>query len=443
MFGLSGVGNWTKDDFQKMNNVIVVHVDSECSASAPPPPHPPHPPATLSSQEQYDPSQQPGPSRIKPQIITSNNVMVTKSKPKFNQRDSMESIKLDANDTRLPPPPPPIDVRALQAAIFDEIDEDDQRPTSSASIPEGICYRQCTSYRLDPPLQNPVDLDVGFKIIAVADYNNGVHFVNFRGRVKKHFVSEPYRICGVRFREESGNDQVIMLTYLEQKWSIMVKTWPDMNTVQIIECPTEPLIMTWARRKITLLDKTIFLLATCDSCSAIWTLDLETFEWKTLVVERASPKKPISVTATLGNSFRRNKTTSDSKHAVYSDFDTKQWTDAERRVLLCQSEKSKLDILCINDKDKLTGSHTIKVKRKKNQQWIVKGPQLATFDSEQDIIVYDASGKIFWFDGSTYRIRKIIGDVGKSEVCAISVSNGWCYALCRHRLCIHAFMYKL
>ena len=70
-----------------------------------------------------------------------------------------------------------------------------------------------------------------------------------------------------------------MLTYLEQKWSVMVKTWPDLNTVQIAECPNEPQIMTWARRKITLVGKTIFLLATCDSCSAIWTLDLETFTW--------------------------------------------------------------------------------------------------------------------------------------------------------------------
>ena len=175
-----------------MNNVIVVHVDSECSASVPIPP------------EQYETSQ-PGPSRVKPPIAIVNN-SVTKSH--VSESDSVESIKLDANDVRLPPPPPPIDVRALQAAIFDEIDEDDQRPSSSASIPEGICYRQCTSYRLDPPLQNPVDLAVGFKLVAVADYDNGVHFVNFRGRVKKHFVSEPYRVCGVRFREEIGNEQV-------------------------------------------------------------------------------------------------------------------------------------------------------------------------------------------------------------------------------------------
>ena len=104
-----------------------------------------------------------------------------------------------------------------------------------------------------------------------------------------------------------------------------------------------------------------------------------------MVVERSTIKKPTSMSATLslGSSFRANKTTCDNKHAVYSDFDTLQWTDTERRILLCQLEKSKLDILCINETDKLTGSHTIKVKRKKNQQWIVKGPQLATFDSQQ------------------------------------------------------------
>lgn len=182
-----------------MNNVIVVHVDSECTASSG---------VSTSHEERYDPSI-PGPSRIKPPIITTcNDSITTVLKPQFCQTNSLESIKLEKNDTRLPPPPPPIDVQALQAAIFDEIDDDDQRPSSSASIQEGICYRQCTSYRLDPPLQNPVDLAIGFKLVAVADYDNGVHFVNFRGRVKKHFVSEPYRICGVRFREESENEQV-------------------------------------------------------------------------------------------------------------------------------------------------------------------------------------------------------------------------------------------
>lgn len=39
-------------------------------------------------------------------------------------------------------------------------------------------------------------------------------------------------------------------------------------------------------------------------------------------------------------------------------------------------------------------------------------------------------------------MNKIIGDVGKSEVCALEIDNGWCFALCRHRLCVHAFMYR-
>uniref|UniRef100_A0A7E5A0S0 Uncharacterized protein n=1 Tax=Panagrellus redivivus TaxID=6233 RepID=A0A7E5A0S0_PANRE len=377
----------------------------------------------------------PGPSTAPPVKL---NPVFTKT---LSESDSSES-GLGANDTRLPPPPPPIDVKALQAAIFDECnDNDDQRPSSSASQGTGMCYKKCTSYRLDPPLLNPVDLAVSFNMVAIADYDNGVHFVDFRGRVRRHLVTEPIRICGVRFRTSGEHQQVIMLAYCDQKWSIVVKTWPSLQDVKSVECPNEPQIMSWARRKISIIDNYLFLLGTCDSCSAIWTLDLEAYTWKTLIVERSTSKK-TSTGISLGSSFRMSGSNNDDTRGVYSDFDARAGTDAERRILLCQSEKSKLDILRINETDKLIGSNTIKMKRRKNQQWIINGPQLAVFDSEQDIIVYDASGKIFWFDGATYRIQKIVGDVGKGEVCALQAENGWCYALCRHRLCVHAFMYR-
>ena len=70
-----------------------------------------------------------------------------------------------------------------------------------------------------------------------------------------------------------------MLAYLEQNWTIMVKKWPDLSDVSAVECPLEPAITPWARRKITLLGNSLYLLGTCDSCSAIWMLDLNTLNW--------------------------------------------------------------------------------------------------------------------------------------------------------------------
>lgn len=70
-----------------------------------------------------------------------------------------------------------------------------------------------------------------------------------------------------------------MLAYLEQNWTIMIKKWPDLSDVSAVECPLEPAITPWARRKITLLGNSLYLLGTCDSCSVIWMLDLNTLNW--------------------------------------------------------------------------------------------------------------------------------------------------------------------
>ena len=57
-------------------------------------------------------------------------------------------------------------------------------------------------------------------------------------------------------------------------------------------------------------------------------------------------------------------------------------------------------------------------------------------------MLYDGSGKLFLFDGEKFRCKRIIGDMGKGEVGALAVKDGWCYALCRYKLSIEAFMYK-
>lgn len=172
-----------------MNNVIVVHVDNDCRVKG-------HNSTTKTKNSTYSRAEddiEPGPST---NLVNHVNDFVRT----LSESDSEESVGIGVNDKRLPPPPPAIDVQALQAAIL----EDEQRPSSSMSAGSGICYRQCTSYRLDGFLKNPTDLAVGFQLVAVADYDNGVHFVDFKGRIKKHYVSAPYRICGVRLRSDES-----------------------------------------------------------------------------------------------------------------------------------------------------------------------------------------------------------------------------------------------
>lgn len=101
-----------------------------------------------------------------------------------------------------------------------------------------------------------------------------------------------------------------------------------------------------------------------------------------MIVEKPTNKKS-GVGSTISSSFRGLTHSGDEKHSVYSDFDTKKWDENERRILLCELERSRLNILRVNDDDKLISSHSIKVKRKKDQQWIVKGPQLAIYDEKQ------------------------------------------------------------
>ncbi|KAI6177461.1 hypothetical protein M3Y97_00909700 [Aphelenchoides bicaudatus] len=244
---------------------------------------------------------------------------------------------------------------------------------SSCWIPsnDANSFVKCTGYVLSPPMANPVDMVVDGDFLAIADYDNGIHFVNNKECARRHFNTDPFRICGVQFwHDERDTRHVIMLAYVteSEKWTINVHSWPDFEEELIFECPAQPSVPTWARRKITLVDGLLYLLATSEQCSAIWTLQMSSSIWKTLIVERGRPQSTIGFN--FANSLLPNQ---------------------------------------------LVDKQTIKVKRRKNEKWIVQGPKLAVWDSERDIIVYDGSGKIFWFDGQNYRIRKIVGDIGRSE----------------------------
>ena len=167
--------------FEKMNNVIVVHVDTDCSAKDK---------VNNVTETMDDP--EPGPSTVPPpQILSKISSPIV---------ESDVSEIMGANDIRYPPPAE--DIRAIRAAI---LEQDEQRPSSSMSSDGILCYRQCTAYRLDGFLKNPTDLAIGFQLVAVADYDNGVHFVDFKGNVKKHFISTPYRICGVKLKSDTNH----------------------------------------------------------------------------------------------------------------------------------------------------------------------------------------------------------------------------------------------
>lgn len=152
--------------------------------------------------------------------------------------------------------------------------------------------------------------------------------------------------------------------------------------------------------------------------SCIWRLDLETREWKLSVTEVP-------------------------KFGIFNDMSVRCRNESgETRFLLCDWRKAKLWTLTMNEQFELTENRSTKMKRVKGQEWIVQGPTLAALDEQFDILIYDGSGKIFLFDGESYKFKKIVADVGRGEVSAIIAKDGWLYALCRYRLCIEAYMYK-
>ncbi|CAD5222032.1 unnamed protein product [Bursaphelenchus xylophilus] len=320
-------------------------------------------------------------------------------------------------------------------------DEKDENTATTSDHEEDESYTKFTGFTITPPMANPVDMTAFKDMIAVADYDNGVHFFEQKGYHRKHFKVPPYRICGVKFYHDPAENatHVALLAYHEQQWTVNMYSWPGLKQECIFNCPPEPNVPSWARRKIVIIDDLLYLMGTAESCSAIWTLDLNTTQWKTLIVEKGRPAPASGISLTFANNLLNGGA---QKASVYSDFDVHKFSKTESRIILCEAQKSRLDVLILGEKNEIIDTQTVKVKRRKNQKWIVQGPKLAVWDTEQDIIVYDGSGKIFWFDGSNYRIQKIVGDIGRSEVCSMEAKNGWCYVLCRHQLKIHAFYYR-
>lgn len=110
---------------------------------------------------------------------------------------------------------------------------------------------------------------------------------------------------------------------------------------------------------------------------------------KTLIVERG--RSPSNIGFSFANSLLVGGTASNKNsggNSVYSDFDVQRWSKAECRIVLCEAAKSQLNILVLFEPNQLVDKQTIKVKRRKNEKWIVQGPKLAVWVSmnEQDLI---------------------------------------------------------
>jgi hypothetical protein len=159
-------------------------------------------------------------------------------------------------------------------------------------------------------------------------------------------------------------------------------------------------------------------MATGEHRSVIWALDLIAKTWKVLVTEN-------------------------SRRGIYNDFDIKRVASTnELHFLLCDYKRSQLSTVIVSASDELAGIQAIRMRRVKGQEWIVQGPKLAVWDAHDDLVLFDGSGKLFWFDGRLFKCRRIVADIGKGEVGAVCVDGGWCFALCRYRLCIDAFLYR-
>ncbi|KAK0414977.1 hypothetical protein QR680_011707 [Steinernema hermaphroditum] len=228
-------------------------------------------------------------------------------------------------------------------------------PTASGGA---NCYRQCTGFRLDPPVENPVDVAVNGDLIAIADYEHGVLFVTAEGRITKRLNCSPYRICGVCYRRTP--EQIVLLGYHDSKWFIVVYSIPSMVKDCCIECPSDPPVISWAKRKIAVFADTVYVLATCETMSAVWSLHIPTSKWSTVLFER-------------------------EQRAAYSDMDVGlPFNESETvRLVLCVEGKSRLKVVTLGPEGKILRTNTIKVRRNKEQHWVVRGPKLVVCDENK------------------------------------------------------------
>lgn len=279
-------------------------------------------------------------------------------------------------------------------------------------------FKICTSFRLKlTGLKNPVDaclLPDGF--VAIADYDNGFVLVNQLGETVEHLCGEQEKnACGVAFCPEGL--KLLVLVYKDGCWAVNV--YRNFRTLtESLKCPTDPQLEGWALRKLVVTpDSVLHLMGSGELKCCIWRYSWTSGTWTAVLAET-------------------------SKKGGYNDMSVSEAKDGESLILLCDMKKSQLSTLNVNDKGEVVDQKTIRVRRNKGQEWVVQGPNLAILDEETDIIVYDSSGKLFFFDGDTYKCKKIIGDIGRGEVSSVFVRKGWAYVLCRYRLCIEAFLYK-
>ena len=152
-----------------------------------------------------------------------------------------------------------------------------------------------------PPISNPVDLAADGEWLGIADYDNGAQFINTRSRRRIHFDTAPYRIAGVQWLRsveasgvaststavgaaassigENANVCVVLLAYCEERWSCRVHKWPTLHEEYAIDCPLQPSVPSWARRKICVVGSLLYLLATSERRTAIYTLQLPSKSW--------------------------------------------------------------------------------------------------------------------------------------------------------------------
>lgn len=270
-------------------------------------------------------------------------------------------------------------------------------------------------------MKNPVDACLlPDDYIAIADYDNGLLILNSLGDLIQHRKSpNEVNACGVAATRATA--RLLLLVVRDGVWSVNIYNY-NFSLLETARCPTDAQIENWAlRRLVVSLDNRLHLLASGENKSCIWTYDLDKREWKTVLVENSGRK-------TTGS---------------YNDMSVKYNANLkETRILLCEWKKAQLWSLTVNEKTAAIEQRSIKMKRVKGQEWIVQGPHLAVLDDQGDIVVYDGSGKLFLFDGETYRCKKIVADVGRGEVSALAVADGWVYALCRYRLCFESYLYR-
>uniref|UniRef100_A0A915KNA5 Uncharacterized protein n=1 Tax=Romanomermis culicivorax TaxID=13658 RepID=A0A915KNA5_ROMCU len=295
------------------------------------------------------------------------------------------------------------------------IDEDEEEEDEESSLSEN---KLCTSFRIKIPyVRNPVDMCVlPDDYFAIADYSNGLVIIGPQGTLIGHKNSiRDVNACGVgALRLRSSDEKCTLLVLVCQnstQWKI--NFYEGFQLTQAVDCPEDGQIESWALRRIVVAaENTLYLLASGEYKSCIWTLNLYNNSW-----------------AVCFSQYKK-------WCGIFSDLSIRCC-----RLLQNSTRAKKFKNKSVNNKE---NHQNVGKKSSKNCSSIFESISTAA-DTENKFVRFllcdwrKARLKNFVLN---HKGDEIYTDVGRGEVSSLIVKDDWLYVLCRQKLCIEAYLYR-